>query len=337
VNASSISRRAMLGGTAGAVLGLWTLPAAAAAAPTSTLDRVVSLVGDPDGYIDQALHAQFRIDAAKIAPDGNGAAEVARYAALFGDLGLHKAHSEALWDCAERSIASGRVVRTPRLDEVEAAIRVSEATTGRTRLSLYLEQTPKVLEAASKQSWAMLDGRAHTFIDIHVMEMRNSLDARIHRLAALFAPSFPPAKRRWFAPGCPVGFDTEVGISHIGDRIPAYATYRAQISASAALSGFVGSRGWQDADEAIFKQEMELALLQTKGKLSREPDRSSFRGSPSVRYLVEGTSAGFRFRADRSWLIPQRKIHVLLSISSNASAAEAGTWLDHIEEAMVLA
>jgi hypothetical protein len=330
----NIDRRVMMGGTLAAVLGLGNLRSAAA--PASELDRIASLVGDPDGYIDALLHAQFRSEAAKIAPDGNGAAEVARYARSFGDLQLHKALSAALWDSAERSLAKRQAVRTPGLEEAEAAIRASEASTGRTRLSLYLEQTPKLLEAAGKQSWAALDGQVHTVIQSHVATMRGSLDARIYRLAALFAPTFPPAKRRWTAPGCPVGFDSEVAISHIRENDPAYAIYRAQITESAALSGAVSTRGWRDADEAVLKQDMELDLLQTKGKLANDPDRNLFRGTPSLRYAIAGTTAVLPFRAGRTWLIPPRKINVFLSISSNTSVSEAATWLDRLEDALVL-
>ena len=179
----NIDRRVMMSSTVVAVLGLGNLRLAAA--PASDLDRIVSLVGDPDGYIDALLYAQFRTEAAKVASDGDGVAEAARYASSFGDLPLHKALSEALWDSAERSLTKQQVVRTPQLEVAEAAIRASETRTGRTRLSLYLEQTPKLLQAASKQSWAMLDGRAYTLIPINVLAMRGSVDARIYRLAAL--------------------------------------------------------------------------------------------------------------------------------------------------------
>jgi hypothetical protein len=187
VNAVNIDRRVMMSGTVAAVLGLCNLRSAAA--PASELDLIVSLVGDPDGYIDAVLYAQFRTEAAKVAPDGDGVAEVARYASSFGDLLLHKALSEALWDSTERSLTKQQVVRTPQLEVAEGAIRASETRTGKTRLSLYLEQTPKLLEAASKQSWAMLDGRAYTFIRSNVLTMRGSVDARIYRLAALFDPA----------------------------------------------------------------------------------------------------------------------------------------------------
>jgi len=170
VNTLSVDRRVMMSSAVVAVLGLCNLRLAAA--PASELDRIVSLVGDPDGYIDALLYAQLRSEAAKIAPDGDGVAEVARYASSFGDLLLHKALSEALWDSAERSLTKQQVVRTPQLEVAEAAIRASETRTGRTRLSLYLEQTPKLLEAASKQSWAMLDGRAYTFIQIKVLTIK---------------------------------------------------------------------------------------------------------------------------------------------------------------------
>jgi hypothetical protein len=335
VNTLSVDRRVMMSSTVAAVVGLgnWRL----AAAPASELDRIVSLVGDPDGYINALLYAQFRSEAAKVAPDGDGVAEVARHASSFGDLLLHKALSEALWDSAERSLTKQQVVRTPQLEMAEAAIRASETRTGRTRLSLYLEQTPKLLEAASKQSWAMLDGRAYTFIRSNVVTMRGSVDARIYRLAALFAPTFPPAKRRWNAPGCLVGFDTEVAISHIRENDPAYTIYRAQITESAALSAAVSTRGWRDADEVVLKQDMELEVLQTKGKLANDLDRSLFRGTPSLRYVIEGTTTVLQFRAGRTWLIPQRKISVVLSISSNTSVSEAATWLDRMEDALVLA
>ena len=335
MNTQSVDRRVMMSSTVAAVLGLCHLESAAA--PASELDRIVSLVDDPDGYIDALLYAQFRSEAAKVAPDRDGAAEVARYASSFGDLALHKALSEALWDCAERSLARRQVVRTPQLEAAEAAIRASETRTGTTRLSLYLEQTPKLLQAASKQSWAMLDGRVHTFIHRTVLTMRGSVDARIYRLAALFAATFPPAKRRWTAPGCPVGFDTEVAISHLRENDPAYTIHRAQITESAALSGAVSTRGWREADDLVLKQDMELDVLQTKGRLANDPDRSPFRGTPSLRYAVEGTTAALPFRAGRTWLIPQRKINVCLSISSTASVAEAATWLDRLEDALVLA
>ena len=308
-----------------------------AAASAPELDRIVSLVGDPDGYIDALLYEQFRAEAEKVAPDGDGVAEVAQYASSFGDLLLHKTLSEALWDSAERSLTKQQVARTPQLDAAEAAIRGSETRTGRTRLSLYLEQTPKLLQAASKQSWAMLDGRAYTFIQINVLNMRGSVDARIYRLAALFAPTFPPAKRRWNAPGCPAGFDTEVAISHISDNDPAYTIYRAQITESVALSAAVSTRGWRDADDLVLKQDAELAVLQTKGKLANAPDRSPFRGTPSLRYLIEGTTTALQFRAGRTWLIPERKISIVLSILSNTSVSEAATWLDRLEDALVLA
>jgi len=335
VNTLSVDRRVMMSGTVAAVLGLCDLRLAAA--PASELDRIVSLVGDPDGYIDALLYAQFRTEAAKVASDGDGVAEAARYASSFGDLQLHKALSEALWDSAERSLTKQQVVQTPQLETAEAAIRASETRTGRTRLSLYLEQTPKLLQAASRQSWAMLDGRAYTFIPINVLAMRGSVDARIYRLAALFAPTFPPAKRRWNAPGCPVGFDTEVAISHIREDDPAYTIYRAQISESAVLSAAVSTRGWRDADEVVLKQDMELALLQTKGRLANDLDRSRFRETPSLRYVIEGTTTALQFRAGRTWLIPQRKINVVLSIFSNTSVSEAATWLDRMEDALVLA
>jgi len=335
VNALSVNRRVMMGSAVVAVLGLCNLRLAAA--PASELDRIVSLVGDPDGYIDALLYAQFRTEAAKVASDGDGVAEAARYASSFGDLQLHKALSEALWDSAERSLTKQQVVQTPQLETAEAAIRASETRTGRTRLSLYLEQTPKLLQAASRQSWAMLDGRAYTFIPINVLAMRGSVDARIYRLAALFAPTFPPAKRRWNAPGCPVGFDTEVAISHIREDDPAYTIYRAQISESAVLSAAVSTRGWRDADEVVLKQDMELALLQTKGKLANDLDRSRFRETPSLRYVIEGTTTALQFRAGRTWLIPQRKINVVLSIFSNTSVFEAATWLERMEEALVQA
>jgi hypothetical protein len=327
----NINRRVMIRSTLVTVLGLCNLRLAAA--PASELDRIVSLVGDPDGYIDASLYAQFRTEAAKIAPNGDDVAEIARYASSFGDLLLHKTLSEALWDSAERSITKQQVVRTPQLEAAEAAIRASETRTGRTRLSLYLEQTPKLLEAASKQSWTMLDGRAYTFIQSNVLTMRGSVEARIYRLAALFAPTFPPAKRRWNAPGCPVGFDSEVAISHIR---PAYTIYRAQITESAALSAAVSTRGWRDADEVVLKQDMELGVLQTKGKLANELDHSLFLGTPSLRYVIEGTTTVLQFRAGRTWLIPQRKINVVLSISSNTSVSEAVTWLDRLEGALVL-
>jgi hypothetical protein len=334
VSGLSVDRRVMMSSTVAAVLGLgnWRL----AAAPASELDRIVSLVGDPDGYIDALLYAQFRSEAAKVAPDGDGVAEVARHASSFGDLLLHKALSEALWDSAERSLTTQQVVRTPQLEMAEAAIRASETRTGRTRLSLYLEQTPKLLEAASKQSWAMLDGRAYTFIQSIVVTMRGSVDARIYRLAALFASTFPPAKRRWNAPGCPVGFDTEVAISHVRPN-PAYTIYSAQITESAVLSAGVSTRGWRDAEELVLKQNMELDVLQTKGKLVKELDRSRFRGTPSLRYAVEGTTTVLQFRAGRTWLIPERKINVVISIFSNTSVSEAATWLDRLEDALVLA
>jgi hypothetical protein len=328
-----IDRRVMMSSTVAAMLGLCDLRLAAA--PASELDRIVSLVGDPDGYIDALLYAQFRTEAAKVAPDGDGVAEVARYASSFGDLLLHKALSEAFWDSAERSISKQQVIRTPQLEAAEAAIRSSERRTGRTRLSLYLEQTPKLLAAASKQSWAMLDGRAYTFIQSVVVTMRGSVDARIYRLAALFAPTFPPAKRRWNAPGCPVGFDTEVAISHVRQN-PAYTIYSAQITESALLSAAVSTRGWRDADELVLKQDMELALLQTKGKLAKDLDRSQFRGTLSLRYLIEGTTTVWQFRAGRTWLIPERKINAIVSIFSNTSVSEAATWLDRLEDALVL-
>jgi len=110
----------MMSSTVAAVLGLCNLRLAAA--PASELDRIVSLVGDPDGYIDALLYAQFRTEATKVAPDGDGAAKDARYAGSFGDLLLHKALSEALWDSAERSLAEQQVVRTPQLERSEAAI-----------------------------------------------------------------------------------------------------------------------------------------------------------------------------------------------------------------------
>jgi hypothetical protein len=334
-DAVNIDRRVMMSSTVAALLGLDNLRSAAA--PASDLDRIVNLVGDPDGYIDALLYAQFRTEAAKVAPDGDGVAEAARYASSFGDLLLHKALSEALWDSAERSLTEQQVVRTPQLETAETAIRVSETRTGRTRLSLYLEQAPKLLQAASKQSWAMLDGRAYTFIPINVLAMRGSVDARFYRLAALFAPTFPPAKRRWNAPGCPVGFDTEVAISHIRESDPAYTIYRAQICESAVLSAAVSTRGWRDANELVLKQDMELGLLQTKGKLANDLERSRFRGTPSLRYVIEGTTTALQFRAGRTWLIPQRKINVALSILSNTSVSEAATWLDRMEAALVLA
>ena len=90
-------------------------------------------------------------------------------------------------------------------------------------------------------------------------------------------------------------------------------------------------------DEVVLKQNMELEILQTKGKLANDLDRSRFRGTPSLRYLVEGTTTAFQFRAGRTWLIPQRKISVVLSILSNTSVSEAATWLDRLEDALVSA
>jgi hypothetical protein len=264
-------------GAAAAFLGLCVRRGdAGQGTKSSELDGVVTLVGDPDGYIDAQLHVQFRPAAAKIAADRDGAAEAARYAASFGDLTLHKAHSEALWRSAGQSLAAQRVVRTPELDAVEQAIRASEARSGRTRLSLYVDETPRMLAAAAKGGWATLDGRSHTFLDIHVAEMRGSVEARAHRLAALFQPIYAPPKRRWVAPGCPVGFDCDIAISYLVDEGSRISwTYRSQITRSAYLAASIGTGRSSEPDDSVIKQFVELEVLLTKARLVGVPDRAS--------------------------------------------------------------
>ena len=334
---NDLTRRAAVAGAATAIFGLCLRRGdAGQGSKSSELDDMVMLVGDPDGYIDAQLHAQFRAAAAKIAAYRDGAAETARYAASFGDLALHKAHSEALWRSAGQSLAAQRVVRTPELDAVEQAIRASEARSGPTRLSLYVEETPRMLAAAAKGSWATLDGRSHTFLDIHVAEMRGSVEARAHRLAALFQPSYMPPNRRWVAPGCPVGFDCDIAISHlVAEGRTISWTYRSQITRGAYLAATIGTGRSSEPDDSVIRQSVELEVLLTKGRLVGAPDRAPFRGGPSARYLIEGGRT-IPFQAGRVWRLPDRAISVQMAVTSTASAADAKTWLDRMETALVL-
>ncbi len=330
------ARRAMVVGAVAAILGLCLRRGDAAGSASSELDEVVSLVGDPDGYIDAQLHAQFRAAAAKVAADRDGAAEAARYAESFGDLALHKAHSEALWRSAGQSLEKQRVVRTAELDAVESAVRASEARSGRTRLSLYVEETPRMLAAAAKGSWASLDGRSHTFQAVHVAEMRGSVEARAHRLAALFQPNYAPPMRRWVAPGCPVGFDCDIAISYpIDEDNTGRWSYRSQITPSAYLAATIGTGRWSEPDDSVMKQSIELEVLVSKGRLIGEPDRAPFRGNPSARYEIEGGGTS-PFKAGRVWLLPDRAIRVQMPVTSTASAADAKVWLDRMETALML-
>src|SRR5205807_2467079 len=107
--------------------------------------------------------------------------------------------------------------------------------------------------------------------------------------AALFSLTFPPPKRRWIVPGCPVGFESEVAVSNgRNDQPSVYTDYRARITETAYLAASISTRGWRDPEDVVLRQNMELDLLQAKGKLVNDPDRSAFRGSPSLRYLIEG-------------------------------------------------
>jgi hypothetical protein len=261
-----LARRAVVMGAAAAVLGFCLRRSDAAG---SELDDIVRLADDPDGYIDAQLHAQFRATAARFAVDRDGAAEVARYAQSFGDLAFYKAHSEALWQSAGQSLEKQQLVRTAELDAVESAIRASESRSGRTRLSRYLEETPRMLAAAAKGSWASLDGRVHTFTAVHVAEMRGSVEARADRLAVLFQPSFAPPKRRWLAPGCPVGFDCDIAISYLVDEDSTSSwSYRSQITRTAYLAATIGAgRRWSEPDDSVISQFIELEVLASKGRL----------------------------------------------------------------------
>jgi hypothetical protein len=125
--------------------------------------------------------------------------------------------------------------------------------------------------------------------------------------------------------------------AHQRERSCVHHIPRPNFTESVALSAAASTRGWRDGDEVVLKQDMELEVLQTKGRLAHDVDRNPFRGTPSLRYLIEGTTTVLQFRAGRTWLIPQRKIRVGLSISSNTSVSEAASWLDRLEDALVLA
>jgi hypothetical protein len=325
-----VTRRILVIGTAAVIFTpLWARTNMAQSA-RSELEEIVRLVGDPDGYIDAELHARFFAAA-------GGGTEVTRYAASFGDLDLHKAHSAALWHSAELSLANQRVTRTPELDAVESAIRASESKGGRTRLSTYVEETPKALSTAARGSWTTLDGRQHVFQYINIAEMRGSVDARAYRLAALFQPAFAPPTRRWVAPRCPVGFDCDIAISYLieeNSNRPSWS-YRAQITKSAYFAASVFATRWIDSDVSIMRESIKLDILSSKGQLVGAPDFTPFRGTPSVRYEFEGESRP-HFGASRLWLLPERSIKTYVSIVSTASASDAKLWLNRIEPALVL-
>jgi hypothetical protein len=251
---------------------------------------------------------------------------------------VRRPRRQALWQSALRSFEAKKVVSVPALDEVIKEIVESEKKTGRTRLTDLVEATPRMLKAASEESWAKMDGSDYTFIQIEIIDQLGAVAAKAHRIEALFSPTFNPPSRRWLCPGAPVAFDTEVAISHQPDPDVAWQyNYRAMFDEKTHLSAIVTV-----ADEGVkldgsqFDELMKSDALSAKGVVVGAPDRAAFRGTPSSRYLIKGEAAGFAYMAAREWLIPERRLDVDVAISTSAASDDVTAWLDRMERALVL-
>src|SRR6202030_2108940 len=115
-------------------------------------------------------------------------------AAAYGDLALRRRHWQALWESAMRSFQAKQVVWVPALEQVNKDILESEKKTGPTRLSDVMEVTGRMLKAASKGSWTVLDGRNYVFTEIDIITQLGAVAAQAHRIEALFSPTFDPPK-----------------------------------------------------------------------------------------------------------------------------------------------
>jgi len=300
------------------------------------MNEIVDMVTDAEGYIDAPLHARFREVAAA---GGNDAeAEVRRYAASYGDLTLRRRHWQALWESAMRSFQAKQVVSVPALEQVNKDIAESEKKTGRTGLSDVMEATGRMLTAASKGSWTVLNGHNYVFTEIDIVTELGAVAAQAHRIRALFSPTFDPPKRRWLCPGAPVAIDSEVAISHLPDRDLTWQfNYRARLDEQTYLEAVVNL-----ADEGVkldgshFDELMTGDAFLAKGVVVGAPDREAFRGTPSNRYLLKGDNVVYTYRAAMQWLIPERRLDIYLATYTKVAPDGANTWLDRMERALVV-
>jgi hypothetical protein len=226
----------------------------------------------------------------------------------------------------------------PGAGAVKKDISESEKKTGSTRLSDVMEATGRMLTAASKGSWTVLDGRNYVFTEIDIINQLGAMAAQAHRIGALFSPTFDPPKRRWLCPGAPVAIDSEVAISYQPDPDLTWQfNYRARLDEETYLEAVVNL-----ADEGVkldgsqFDELMKGDAFLAKGVVVGTPDRGAFRGTPSNRYLLKGDNVVFTYRAARQWLIPERRLDIYLATYTKVAADGANAWLDRIERALVV-